>query len=71
MPTLWDTYQQVGIKEDVDDIISNLSPTKTPLQTSIGRETCDNTLFQWQEDSSRATASPKVSLLRQCSLSPL
>lgn len=52
----YQTYQTVGIKEDISDIISNISPTKTPFQTSIGNETIDNTLFQWQEDSLRAVA---------------
>lgn len=55
MPT-YQTFQTVGIKEDISDIISNISPTKTPFQTSIGSETIDNTLFQWQEDSLRAVA---------------
>lgn len=44
-------YDIVGVKEDISDIISNISPTDTPFQTSIGKETCDNTIFQWQEDS--------------------
>ncbi len=55
MPT-YQTYQTVGIKEDISDIISNISPTKTPFQTSIGSETIDNTLFQWQEDILRPVA---------------
>lgn len=52
----YQTFQTVGIKEDISDIISNISPTKTPFQTSIGSESIDNTLFQWQEDSLRAVA---------------
>lgn len=48
------TYDQVGAKEDVSDIISTLTPTKTPFQSVIGSDTCDNTLFQWQEDELRA-----------------
>jgi hypothetical protein len=50
----YQTYQQVGIKEDISDIITNISPTKTPFQTSLGNEKVWNTLFQWQEDSLRA-----------------
>ena len=45
------TYEQVGIKEDISDIISNISPTKTPFSTMLGSESIHNTLFQWQEDS--------------------
>ena len=44
------TYDQVGAKEDVSDIISNISPTKTPFQSMIGSDTTHNTLFEWQED---------------------
>src|SRR5262245_60231045 len=53
----YQTYDQVGIAEDVSDIISNISPTKTPFQTAIGGEKVTNTLFEWQEDSLRAAAS--------------
>lgn len=48
------TYDQVGIKEDVSDVISMITPTKTPFQASIKKETVDSTLFEWQEDSIRA-----------------
>jgi len=52
--TQFTSYDQVGKKEDVSDIISNISPTKVPFQTMIGSEKVTNTLFQWQEDSLRA-----------------
>lgn len=45
------TYEQVGKVEDVSDIITNISPTKTPFQTGIGSENISNILHQWQEDS--------------------
>lgn len=57
---LFQTYEQVGIKEDISDIISNISPTQTPFQTAIGNEKVTNTLFQWQEDSLRAVTSNPV-----------
>lgn len=47
-------FDTVGKKEDVSDIISNLSPTKTPFVSSIGTEKVSNVLFQWQEDELRA-----------------
>jgi hypothetical protein len=50
------TYDMVGIKEDVSDIISNITPTKTPFQSMIGSEKVTQTLFQWQEDSLRDEA---------------
>jgi hypothetical protein len=50
------TYDQVGIKEDVSDIISNISPMTTPAQSAMGTRKVNNTLFQWQEDELRAVA---------------
>jgi hypothetical protein len=44
------TYDQVGKKEDVSDVITNISPTTTPFQTLIKNERTTNTVFQWQED---------------------
>jgi len=51
MTANFSTYDQVGKVEDVSDIITNISPTKTPFQTMIGTEPIHNTLHQWQEDS--------------------
>ena len=44
------TTDVVGKKEDISDIVSNIDPTDTPFQSSIGRESVHSTLFQWQED---------------------
>lgn len=48
------SYDAIGIKEQVDDIITNLSPTKTPFQASIGNDKTTQKIFDWQEDSLRA-----------------
>lgn len=48
------TYDAVGIKEDVSDVISNISPTKTPFLSMIGRDKTKQRKFEWQEDSLRA-----------------
>lgn len=53
------TYDQIGLAEDVSDVITNISPTKTPFQTSIGTEKISARLFEWQEDSLRAPADNK------------
>lgn len=55
--TVYQTYQEVGIKEQVSNVISNISPRKTPFQNGIGDEKVTQSLFQWQEDSLRAPAS--------------
>jgi Family of unknown function (DUF5309) len=49
-------YDAVGLKEDISDIITNISPRKTPFQDGIGNEKITQKLFQWQEDSLRAVA---------------
>jgi hypothetical protein len=56
MPT-YTTYDTVGIKEDVSEIITDLSPTKTPFQSLIGTDTTKNRKFNWLED---ALAAPRV-----------
>jgi hypothetical protein len=45
------SYDSVGAKEDVSDVISTLTPHKTPFITSIGGpETVKQKLYSWQED---------------------
>jgi hypothetical protein len=51
---LYTSYDTVGIKEDVSDIISNLTPTKTPFQSMLGSDKTRNRQFSWLEDSLRA-----------------
>jgi hypothetical protein len=57
---LFQTYETVGIKEDISEIISNITPTKTPFQSAIGNEKTTQTVFQWQQDSLRAVAAAPV-----------
>ncbi|WP_422023350.1 SU10 major capsid protein [Pyruvatibacter mobilis] len=49
--TQYTSYDTVGQKEEVDSTISNISPTKTPFQSTIGNEKIGAKLFEWQEDS--------------------
>ena len=51
---VFQTYTEIGLKEDVSDVITNISPRKTPFLSSIGNEKIHQPLFQWQEDSLRA-----------------
>lgn len=44
------SYDIVGTKEDVSDVISNIAPTATPFQSMIGGDKCTQKLFDWQED---------------------
>lgn len=53
---MFSTYDQVGLAEEVADVISNISPTKTPFLSSIGTEGIDSRHPEWQEDSLAAAA---------------
>jgi hypothetical protein len=49
-------YDVVGLKEDVSDVISNITPTDTPFQSMVGNDKTTQKTFQWQEDTLRAVA---------------
>ena len=44
------TYTAIGNREDLSDIIYNISPTDTPFMSSIGKEKAAGTLHEWQTD---------------------
>ena len=44
------TMSRVGNREDLSDIISNISPTETPFVTAIGREKAEAVYTEWQTD---------------------
>lgn len=50
------TYAAKGIKEDLSNIISNISPEDTPFVSNIGKGTISNTTFDWQTDALAAAA---------------
>ncbi len=49
------TFTSIGNREDVSDFISNLTPSDTPLQTLVGKETVRATYTEWQTDTLAAT----------------
>ncbi|HEY7823939.1 MAG TPA: DUF5309 family protein [Acidimicrobiia bacterium] len=42
-----ETYDVSTIREDLQDALISISPTETPLMSSIGRRTVSNTYFEW------------------------
>lgn len=50
------SYDAVGIREDLSDVIYNVSPEETPFYSKSGKTTARNTLTEWQTDSLRASA---------------
>lgn len=54
----YQTYQTKGIREDLSNVISNISPTETPVQSNAGSGAKPkNTFYEWQLDSLAAPAS--------------
>ena len=53
---VFQTYQTVGIREDLADIIYSISPTETPFMSGIAKEKATNTSHQWQTDALAAVA---------------
>lgn len=49
------TYELKGLREDLSNVISNISPEETPFMSNSGRETANNTYAEWQTDSLAAT----------------
>jgi hypothetical protein len=52
----FDSYDAVGIREDLSDIITNVSPEETPFYTKCRKTSASNTLVEWQTDALRSSA---------------
>ncbi len=52
----FDTYDSVGIREDLQDIIYDVSPEETPFYSTCAKATAKNTYHEWQTDALRASA---------------
>ena len=53
------TYVAVANKEDISDVITNISPKETPFLSACGKEKATATNHEWLEDSLRAPAANK------------
>lgn len=45
------TYAQIGIKENVSNIITNITPDETPAYSTFKKFSVKNRLYEWQTDS--------------------
>jgi hypothetical protein len=50
------TYAAVGMREDLSDVIYNISPTDTPFMSTIGKTKATAVYHEWQTDSLAAAA---------------
>lgn len=53
------TYQAVGNREDLEDVIYSISPTETPFFTMASRVSASAVLHEWQTDALTAAAGNK------------
>lgn len=51
-----DTYRDIGNREDLEDLIYNISPVETPFMSNAGRSKAKATFHEWQTDSLAAAA---------------
>ena len=56
------TYESKGLREDLANVIYNISPTDTPGLSSFGRATAKATTFEWQTDTLRTAISTNAQL---------
>ena len=52
----FDSYDAVGIREDLRDVIYNISPEETPFLSKCKKSKATNTFHEWQTDSLRSSA---------------
>ena len=53
MAAITNTYTRFdakGVREDLSNVIYQISPEETPFMSNIGRENVSNTFFEWQTD---------------------
>ena len=53
----FDSYDAKGIREDLEDIIYNVTPEETPFYSKARKVKATNTYHEWQTDSLRSSAS--------------
>jgi hypothetical protein len=47
----YQVYQSIGNREDLSDVIYSISPTDTPIMSSIGKTKATGVYHEWQTDS--------------------
>ena len=47
----FDTYTATADREELSDVIYNISPTATPVMSAIGKNNVKNVQFDWQVES--------------------
>ncbi len=58
--TFFKSYDAAGLREDLIDLIVNISPTETPMLSRFGKVKASGKYHEWQTDSLAAAASNAV-----------
>lgn len=58
--TRYDGYR--AVREDLADVIYNISPVDVPFMSNIGRESVKNTFYEWQTDALAAAVTTNAQL---------
>ena len=61
MPT-YQTFTAIGMREDLSDMIYNISPTETPIMSSIGKTKATAVYHEWQTDSLAAATTANAAV---------
>lgn len=54
------SFDAKGIREELSNVINNISPEEVPLQSNVGSKNVSNTYFEWQTDSLAAVDTTAV-----------
>ena len=58
--TRYDGYR--AVREDLANVIYNISPVDVPFMSNVGRENVKNTYFEWQTDNLAAASGSNAQL---------
>jgi hypothetical protein len=59
---IYNAYDAVGQREDLTDVIYNISPTETPFMSSIGKTKATAVYHEWQTDSLAAATTANAAV---------
>ncbi len=59
---IYNAHTAVGQREDLTDVIYNISPTETPFMSSIGKTKATAVYHEWQTDSLAAATTANAAV---------
>ena len=59
---IYNAYDAIGQREDLTDVIYNISPTETPFMSSIGKTKATAVYHEWQTDSLAAATTANAAV---------